>query len=405
MLDTEKIRADFSVLSQSVQGCRLAYLDNAASTQKPRQVIEALKQIYTVDYSNIHRGVHTLSMRATEAYETARETVRAFLNAPTENEVIFVRGVTEGINLVAQTFGRSSIGAGDEILISCLEHHSNIVPWQMLCEERGASLKVIDIDEDGGLRMDDFNEKLSERTKLVAIGHVSNALGTVNPIKRIIDTAHHNGIPVLIDGAQSAPHMPIDVQALDCDFYVFSAHKIYGPTGVGVLYGRRELLESMPPWHGGGDMIERVTFEKTTYADLPSKFEAGTPHIAGAIGLAAALDYVSALGLDNIWKHEESLLAYGTSALEAIEGLRIIGTAEQKTGVLSFVMDCAHPHDIATILDHKGIAVRAGHHCAQPLMDRLGISSTARASFGIYNSYDDIDQLIDGLGSVRELFG
>ncbi|MGH9585396.1 MAG: SufS family cysteine desulfurase, partial [Acidobacteriaceae bacterium] len=395
--DIKKVRADFPILSAQVHGKPLVYLDNAATTQKPQAVIDAISHYYTHENANIHRGVHHLSQVATDSYEAARQTVQRFLNAADQREIIFVRGTTEGINLVAQTYGRANVGAGDEIIISAMEHHSNIVPWQILCEEKGARLRIAPINDEGELLLDEFEALLNAKTKLVAVAHISNALGTVNPIARIVELAHSRGIPVLVDGAQAAPHLPVDVRALDCDFYAFSGHKIYGPTGIGVLYGKRELLEAMPPYQGGGDMIRSVTFEKTLYNQLPYKFEAGTPHIAGVVGLGAALDYVSNLGLEAALAHEQDLLEYGTKALEAVSGLRLVGTAKKKAGVLSFVMENIHPHDIGTILDQEGIAVRTGHHCAQPVMQRFGIPATARASLAIYNTKTDIDALVAGI--------
>ena len=403
-LDVTRLRADFPGLDQEVNGKPLAYLDNAASTQKPRAVLDALEQIYAKDYANIHRGVHQLSVRATTAYEAARETVRRFLGAADEREIVFVRGATEGINLVAQSWGRANIGRGDEVLISTMEHHSNIVPWQLLCESTGAILKVIHVDERGQLDLDDLKAKLGDRTKLLSLVHISNALGTINPVEDIIAMARERGVTTLIDGAQAAPHMAIDVQSLGCDFYVFSGHKVYGPTGIGALYGRLSILESMPPWHGGGDMIETVSFAGTTYAAPPARFEAGTPHIAGAVGLAAACDYLVEIGLDAIAAHEATLLEYGTKALTQIEGLRLIGTAEKKAGVLAFTLEGVHPHDVGTILDFAGVAVRTGHHCTQPLMDHFGVSSTTRASTGLYNTIEEMDRLIAGLHRVVEMF-
>ena len=403
-LDVAKIREDFPLLHQMVNGHPLVYLDNAATSQKPQVVIDSLVNYYTTKNSNVHRGVHTLSQLATEDYEGARAKVRGLLNAEHDKEIIFVRGTTEGINLVAQTFGRQNVGQGDEIIISSLEHHSNIVPWQMLCQERGATLKVIPINDAGELLMDDYEKLLSPRTKLVSVLHVSNALGTINPAKEIVEIAHSRGVPVLLDGAQAVPHMQVDVQDLGCDFYVFSGHKLYAPTGIGVLYGRAELLESMPPWQGGGEMIKSVTFQETLYNDLPYKFEAGTPNIAGAIGLGAAIDYVSSIGMDRILAWEQELLEYGTDCLSSIEGLRLVGTAEKKAAILSFVMDKAHPHDIGTILDSQGIAIRTGHHCTQPLMDRLGITATARASLAFYNTKEEVDTLVKGIDRVIEVF-
>lgn len=402
--DIKKVRADFPILSAQVHGKPLVYLDNAATTQKPQAVIDAISHYYTHENANIHRGVHHLSQVATDSYEAARQTVQRFLNAADQREIIFVRGTTEGINLVAQTYGRANVGAGDEIIISAMEHHSNIVPWQILCEEKGARLRIAPINDEGELLLDEFEALLNAKTKLVAVAHISNALGTVNPIARIVELAHSRGIPVLVDGAQAAPHLPVDVRALDCDFYAFSGHKIYGPTGIGVLYGKRELLEAMPPYQGGGDMIRSVTFEKTLYNQLPYKFEAGTPHIAGVVGLGAALDYVSNLGLEAALAHEQDLLEYGTKALEAVSGLRLVGTAKKKAGVLSFVMENIHPHDIGTILDQEGIAIRTGHHCAQPVMQRFGIPATARASLAIYNTKTDIDALVAGIQKLKEVF-
>ena len=402
--DVKKVRADFPILVSQVHGKPLVYLDNAATTQKPQAVIDAISHYYTHENANIHRGVHHLSQVATDSYEAARQTVQRFLNAADQREIIFVRGTTEGINLVAQTYGRANVGAGDEIIISAMEHHSNIVPWQILCEEKGAHLRIAPINDDGELLLDKFEALLNAKTKLVAVAHISNALGTVNPIARIIELAHSKGVPVLVDGAQAAPHLPIDVRALDCDFYAFSGHKIYGPTGIGVLYGKRELLEAMPPYQGGGDMIRSVTFEKTLYNQLPYKFEAGTPHIAGVVGLGAALDYLSGLGLEAALAHEQDLLEYGTKALEAVPGLRLVGTAKEKAGVLSFVMENIHPHDIGTILDQQGIAIRTGHHCAQPVMQRFGIPATARASLAIYNTRSDIDALVAGIHKLKEVF-
>lgn len=403
--DVWRIRQDFPILRQSVHGKQLVYLDNAATTQKPKAVIDALSSYYTTDNSNVHRGVHTLSERATKHFEGARSRMRRFLNASSDREIIFVRGVTEGINLVAQTYGRKNIGAGDEILISAIEHHSNIVPWQMLCEQTGAVLKVIPIDERGDLLLDEYERLLTDRTKLVSIIHISNALGTINPIKSMIASAHKRGIPVLVDGAQSAPHQGVDVQELDCDFFVMSGHKIYGPTGIGVLYGKAALLEAMPPFQGGGDMILSVTFAKTTYNVLPYKFEAGTPDIAGAIGLAAAIDYIESIGMDAIAQWETELLGYATKGLLKIDRLKIIGTARKKASVVSFTLEGIHPHDIGTILDQEGIAIRTGHHCAQPVMEFFGIPATARASFAFYNTKEEIDALVAGVRKVIEVFG
>ena len=380
------------------------YLDNAATAQKPLAVIEAIRKFYEVDCANIHRGVHELSQRSTAAYEETRSKAKRFLNARAKNELIFVRGATEGINLVASSWGRKNVKEGDEIVISALEHHSNIVPWQMLCEEKGAKLRVIPMDDRGELLLEEYEKLLGPRTRMVAVGHVSNALGTINPVRQIVEMAHRAGALALIDGAQAAPHMKIDVQALDADFYAFSGHKVIGPTGIGILYGKARLLNAMPPYQGGGDMIKSVTFEKTIYADLPYKFEAGTPNIAGGIGLGAAFDYVTRIGLDNIAAYEHELLVYGTEALSRIPGLRIIGTAREKAAVLSFVIEGIHPHDIGTVLDRQGIAVRTGHHCAQPVMDRFGVPATTRASLAFYNTAAEIDALAAGLGKVKEIF-
>jgi cysteine desulfurase / selenocysteine lyase len=405
ILDVGRIRKDFPVLHQMVNGKPLVYLDNAATSQKPQAVIDALVRYYTTDNSNVHRGVHTLSMRATDDYDGARAKVRQFINAADDREVIYVKGTTEGINLVANTYGRQNIGEGDEIIISAMEHHSNIVPWQVLCRETGANLKVVPINDAGELIIDEYERMLGPRTKLVAMTHVSNVLGTINPMEQIIDLAHDRGVPVLVDGAQAIPHMPVDVQKLGCDFYVFSGHKLYGPTGIGILYGKAELLEAMPPYQSGSDMILRVTFDRTTYNALPYKFEAGTPNIADAIGLGAAIDYITDIGMDKIARYEDQLLQYGTQSLSQIDGLRIIGTAQKKAGVLSFVMDNAHPHDIGTILDAEGIAIRTGHHCAQPVMDRFGIPAAARASLAFYNTREEIDALVKGIDRVLEVFG
>jgi len=403
--DVDRIRKDFPVLSQMVHGNRLVYLDNAASSQVPQMVIERGSQYLKHEHSNIHRGVHYLSMKATNAYEGAREKVKRFINARDVRECIFVRGTTEGINLVMHGYGRKFIGAGDEIIISAMEHHANIVPWQMLCEEKNAKLRVIPMNDAGELLLDEYDALLNEKTRLIAITHVSNALGTVNPIKEMIERAHKYGVPVLIDGAQWAPHLPIDVQDLDCDFYTFSGHKIFAPTGSGVIYGKAALLETMNPFQGGGDMIKSVTFEKTTYADLPNKFEAGTPAIASQIGLGAAIDYLNIIGREKAAAYEHELLRYATECLSAIEGVRIIGTAREKLGVLSFVIDDIHPHDIGTILDQEGIAVRAGHHCAQPVMRRLNVPATARASFAFYNTREEVDALARTVEKVIEIFG
>ena len=404
VLDVARIRDDFPILKQQVHGKPLVYLDSAATSQKPQVVIDTLTRYYTTLNSNIHRGIHFLSEQATQEYEGARSKVRQFINASDDREIIFVRGATEGINLVAHSYGREHVGEGDEIIISSMEHHSNIVPWQILCQEKGAHLRIIPMNDDGELLIDEFEALLSPRTKLVSVVHVSNSLGTINPIGQIIELAHNHGVPVVVDGAQSAPHMPIDVRELGCDFFVFSGHKLFGPTGIGVLYGKAELLESMPPYQGGGDMIKSVTFEKTLYNSLPYKFEAGTPNIAGVIGLGAALDYATELGLDRIFAWERDLLEYGTERLSAIGGLRLIGTAREKGGILSFVLDGVHPHDIGTILDTEGIAVRTGHHCTQPVMERFGVPATARASMACYNTKDEIDALVKGIDKVVEVF-
>ena len=400
----EKIRQDFPVLHQKVHGKPLVYLDNAATTQKPQMVIDTIVRYYQSENSNVHRGIHFLSEVATQAYEGARTRVRQFLNAAHDHEIIFTRGTTESINLVAQSYGRSEIKPGDEVIISAMEHHSNIVPWQMVCEEKGARLRVIPITDAGELVVEEYERLLTDHTKLVGIVHVSNVLGTVNPVKQMIAAAHSRGIPVLVDGAQATPHMPVDVQDLGCDFLAFSGHKVYGPTGIGVLYGRADLLEAMPPYQGGGDMISAVTFEKTVYNSLPHKFEAGTPHIEGAIGLAAAIEYVQRIGLTQIAAYEKELLAYGTELLSAVPGLRILGTAKDKASVLSFVLDDIHAHDIGTILDHEGIAIRAGHHCAMPLMKRFGVPATARASLAFYNTREELEALAKGIQKVKEVF-
>lgn len=402
--DVERIRADFPVLHQTVNGKPLIYLDNGASSQVPQVVIDRGSVYIEQEHSNIHRGVHYLSQRATTAYEGARETVKRFINARESRECIFVRGATEGINLVMHGYGRKFIGAGDEIIISAMEHHANIVPWQMLCEEKGARLRVIPMNDAGELLLDEYDGLLNERTKFVAVTHVSNALGTINPIKEMIAQAHKYGVPVLIDGAQSAPHMPVDVQDLDCDFYAFSGHKMYAPTGSGVVYGKAALLEKMNPFQGGGDMIKTVTFEKTTYAELPNKMEAGTPAIASQIGLGAAIDYLNSIGREQAAVYEAELLRYATERVSTIEGVRIIGTAAHKASVLSFVIDGIHPHDIGTILDQEGIAVRAGHHCAQPVMQRFNVPATARASFAFYNTKEEIDELARSIEKVIEIF-
>lgn len=403
--DVEAIRADFPILRERVHGKPLVYLDNAATSQKPDAVIRAVTEYYRHANANIHRGVHLLAQRATEGYEQARAKVQRFLRAAEEREIIFVRGATEAINLVAQSYGRTHLGPGDEILITAMEHHSNIVPWQILCEQTGAVLRVVPINDRGELQVKEFASLLSPRTKLVAVAHVSNALGTINPVQWIVRVAHANNVPVLVDGAQAVPHLPVDVQDLDCDFYVFSGHKMYGPTGIGVLYGKAALLEEMPPYQGGGDMIRSVSFEKTVYNEVPHKFEAGTPDIAGVLGLGAAMDYIEKIGLQAIGAHENELLQYATERLEAIPDVRLVGTAKEKTGVLSFVMQNVHPHDVGTILDQEGVAVRTGHHCAQPVMDRFGVPATVRASFGLYNTKHEVDALIDGMKKVREIFG
>jgi cysteine desulfurase/selenocysteine lyase len=402
-LDVARVRQDFPALAQRIHGKPLVYLDSAATSQKPRAVIEAISRFYLTDNANVHRGVHLLSERATRAYEDAREKVRRFVNAAHAHEIVFVRGTTEAVNLVAQTLGRLRVRAGDEILITEMEHHSNIVPWQMLCEEKGAALRVVPIDDEGQLRVDELERLIGPRTRLLALSHVSNALGTINPVARIVEIAHRQHVPVLLDGAQAAPHLALDVQALGCDFYAFSGHKLFGPTGIGVLYARSELLEEMPPWQGGGDMIRSVSFEKTTWNKLPYKFEAGTPDIAGAVGLGAAIDYIGALGLPAIAVHERALLSYATTALRQVPGLRLIGTARDKAGVLSFQLGQLHPHDVGTVLDGEGIAIRTGHHCCQPLMRRLGVSATARASLALYNRREDIDALVAGLHRVWQI--
>ncbi|MBI2113662.1 MAG: cysteine desulfurase [candidate division NC10 bacterium] len=400
----ERIRQDFPALQVRVHGKPLVYLDNAATSQKPQVVIDRITRYYLSENSNIHRGVHFLSDLATQAYESTRDRVRQFLNAAHDREIIFTRGTTEGINLVAHSFGRSRVRAGDEVVISAMEHHSNIVPWQMLREEKGATLRVIPVNDAGELLLEEYERLLCDRTRLVAVTYVSNALGTVNPVKPMIAMAHRRGIPVLVDGAQAAPHLAVDVQDLDCDFFAFSGHKLCGPTGIGILYGKADLLESMPPYQGGGDMISAVTFEKTLYNSLPYKFEAGTPHIAGVIGLGAAIEYVQRIGLPRIAAYEADLLAYGTELLSAIPGLRIIGTAKEKASVLSFVLDGIHAHDTGTILDHEGIAIRAGHHCAMPVMKRFGVPATARASLAFYNTREELEALAKGLHKVIEVF-
>lgn len=403
-LDVEKARADFPVLRTTAHGKPLVYLDSANTSQKPMQVIDAEREVYESYYANVQRGVYQLSARAEEAFEGARGKVQRFLNAPEKREIVFVRGTTEAVNLVAQTYGRARVGPGDEVLITALEHHSNLVPWQILCEQNGGVLKVAPIDRRGEVVLDEFERLLGDRTRMAAVAHVSNSLGTVNPVRRMVEMAHARGVPVLVDGAQGAPHLPIDVQALGCDFYAFSGHKTYAPSGIGALWGKAALLEAMPPWHGGGSMIQSVTFEKTTYNVIPYKFEAGTPHIAGVIGLGAALDYLTAIGMESVAAHEDELLRYGTEALSSVPGLRLIGTAREKAGVLSFVLEGVHPHDVGTVLDYEGIAVRTGHHCAQPVMKFFDVPATSRASLALYNTREDLDALVRGLHKVREMF-
>lgn len=401
----EKIRADFPILQEKIRNKPLVYLDNAASCQKPNAVIDAISHCYRHDYANIHRGVHTLSVRSTDMFEAAREKVQHFINAASSKEIIFVRGATEAINLIAQTYGKANINKGDEIVITAMEHHSNIVPWQMLCEQTGAILKVAAMTEAGELIVEDFNALLNAKTKLVAVTHMSNALGTINPVKQMIAAAHAQKIPVMLDGAQAIPHMKVDVQELDCDFYVFSGHKLYAPSGIGVLYGKHALLEAMPPYQGGGDMIRTVSFSGSTYAGLPHKFEAGTPSIADVIGLGTAIDYLNDIGMDAIAAYEHELLVYATEQAKQIKGLRIIGEAANKGAILSFVLDKIHPHDIGTMLDSLGIAIRAGHHCAMPVMEFYGVPATARASFAMYNTKEEIDVLMQGIISLIEVFG
>ena len=404
-LDVATRRADFPLLATRVHGKPLVYLDNAATSQKPRAVIEAITRYYETSNANVHRGVYWLSEHATAAYEGAREKARAFLNAREAREIIFVRSTTEGINLVASSFGRTNLVAGDEVLISAMEHHSNIVPWQLICEERGATLRVIPMSPAGELSLEEIERRLTERTKIVALVHVSNSLGTINPVREVVALAHAQGIPVLVDGAQAAPHMPVDVQALDCDFYTVSGHKMFGPTGIGVLYGKAARLEAMPPYQGGGDMIRSVTFAKTTFADIPAKFEAGTPHIAGAIGLGAAIDYLSRLDWELVAQHERDLLGYASARLQEVPGVRLVGTAAHKASVISFVVAGVHAHDVGTIVDQQGVAIRTGHHCTQPVMDFFGVPATARASFAFYNTREDADALVTALGNVRQVFG
>jgi cysteine desulfurase/selenocysteine lyase len=403
--DVSRIREDFPALHQDIHGKPLVYLDSAATSQKPQVVIDTLRAYYERDNANVHRGVHDLSQRATDAYEAARARIQRFLGAAEAREIIFVRGATEGINLVAASYGRRWVRAGDEVVISGMEHHSNIVPWQILCEATGAALRVVPLTDAGELVFEEYEKLLSRRTRLVAVTHVSNALGTVNPVKRMVELAHRQGAVVLVDGAQAAPHLPVDVRALDCDFYVFSGHKALGPTGIGVLYGKADWLERMPPYQAGGDMIRSVSFEKTVYNTLPYKFEAGTPHIAGVIGLGAALDYLDRIGRDRLAAYEHALLAHGTRALAGVPGVRLIGTAREKASVLSFVLDGVHAHDVGTILDRQGIAVRAGHHCAMPVMQRFGVPATARASLAFYNTCEELDTLAAALHEVREIFG
>jgi cysteine desulfurase/selenocysteine lyase len=402
--DVQKSREDFPALKLKIRGKPLVYLDNAATSQKPRIVLETIQRYYTLENSNVHRGVHFLSELATRRYEEARSKVRRFVNAADEREIIFVRGTTEAINLVASTYGRQNVRPGDEILISAMEHHSNIVPWQMLCQEKEAVLRVAPINDAGELLLDEYERLLTPKTRLVAMTHVSNALGTVNPVSQIIELAHLHGIPVLLDGAQAVPHGRVNVSELDCDFYAFSGHKAYGPTGIGVLYGKAHLLEAMPPYQGGGDMISSVSFERTTYNKLPYKFEAGTPDIAGVVGLGAAIDYMSSIDMDSVSAYEHGLLEYATKAISAVPGVRLIGTAQRKTAVVSFLLGNVHPHDVGTILDQEGIAIRAGHHCAQPVMDRFGVPATVRVSLALYNTREEIDLLVNGLKRVSEVF-
>ena len=402
--DVERIREDFPILGEKVHGHPLVYLDSAATSQKPRVVLEAMQNFYLHDCSNVHRGVHLLSERATRAYEDVRVKVQRFINAADAREIVFVRGTTEAVNLVAQTYGRKNLEAGDEILITAMEHHSNIVPWQILCEEKGAALRVAPVNDRGELIFKEFEKLLGPKTKLVSVTHVSNVLGTINPIREIVEAVHRWNVPVFVDGAQAAPHMKVDVRDLDCDFYAFSGHKLFGPTGVGVLYGKAALLEEMPPYQSGGDMISSVTFEKTTYNTIPFKFEAGTPHIAGVIGLGAAIEYLNQIGLEALAGYEHELLEHATQSLTRIPGVRLIGTAREKASVVSFVLEGVHPHDIGTILDQRGIAIRTGHHCAQPLMGRFGVPATARASLAFYNTKEEIDVLAQGVEAVKQFF-
>ncbi|HEY6106734.1 MAG TPA: cysteine desulfurase [Anaeromyxobacteraceae bacterium] len=402
--DVERVRRDFPILRQKVRGKPLVYLDSAATAHKPQAVVDAVTRFYLEDNANVHRGVHALSERATAAFETARAKVAGFIGAADPREVIFVRGTTEAVNLVAQTFGRTRVGAGDEVLVTEMEHHSNIVPWQMLCQENGAKLEVAPVDDRGDLVLDELERRLGPRTRLLAVAHVSNALGTVNPVRRIVEMAHARGVPVLVDGAQAVPHLPVDVRDLGCDFYALSGHKVFGPTGIGALWGRAEHLEAMPPWQGGGDMILSVSFERTVYNRIPYKFEAGTPHMAGAVGLGAAVDWLQGLDRAGAGAHERDLLAYGTARLQEVPGLRLVGTAREKAGVLSFVVDDIHPHDVGTVLDREGVAIRTGHLCAQPVLQRFGLQATARASLALYNTRAEIDALVQGLHRVKEMF-
>ncbi len=402
--DIEAVRNDFPIFEQTTRGKPLVFLDSAASAQKPRPVLDAMWELYTTSYANIHRGVYELSERSTAAFEASREKVRRFIGAADAREIVFVRGTTEAINLVAATFARARVGSGDEVLITHMEHHSNIVPWQLLCDQAGARLRVAPIDDRGALQMDEFEKLITPRTKLAAFAHVSNALGTVNPVRELVELAHREGVPVLVDGAQAVPHQAVDVQELGCDFYAFSSHKLFGPSGVGVLWGRAERREARPPYQSGGEMVLTVSFEKSTWNGVPHKFEAGTPDIAGVVGLGAAIDYLTGLGLDAVTTYERTLLDYATHALEAIPGLRLIGTAPHKAAVLSFALDGVHPHDVGTILDREGIAVRTGHHCAQPVMERFGVPATVRASLALYNRESDVDALVSGLQRVREVF-
>ena len=403
-LDAERLRADFPILGTLARGKPLVFLDSAASSQKPRAVLDAMQRFYETSYANVHRGVYELSERATAAFEGVRARAARFIGAAQPREIVFLRGTTEAINLVAHGIARTTLGPGDEVLITELEHHSNIVPWQMACQERGAKLRVVGIDDRGDLRLDELDKLLGPRTRLLALAHVSNALGTVNPVREIVKLAHERGVPVLLDGAQAVPHQKVDVRELGCDFYAFSSHKLFGPTGIGVLYGRADALEALPPYQGGGDMILSVRFEETTYQGIPHKFEAGTPDIAGVIGFGAAMDYVSEIGLDAITAHEQDLLRYASEQLARVPGLRLIGTAREKAAVISFVLDGVHAHDVGTILDQQGIAVRTGHHCAQPVMERYGVPATVRASFALYNTRADVDALVRGLGQVRKVF-